>query len=182
MLDILVCLWYNIPMFSHTQLCTAKNTPRTTSLFYELSSKDASLWLFTTKNEDHTLNDGRVLLSFRKLYLELTEEDPTEYNFAVSVFHTWDHWERVCDTAKLKPMIEQLRKENMIRQKAKSMKWMIGEVSKDGKSAMSASKFLAGAGWMDKETKKVVDVPEVDRKANSEVSRDAERIGLTVVK
>ena len=91
----------------------ASGRPPTVALFYEMFSSADTKPIFTLKKKDHN-----GFLSLHKLYLELTEEDPSEVAFAEHVFGHWQYWQDVANTNKLKPYIEEMRKEaSMIRKR-----------------------------------------------------------------
>jgi len=73
-------------MYSLSQLKTDNGIIRTKSLFYELSYDDPEFALFTLKEEDIVMPNGRPATCLGKLYIAFATMDPTEYQFANSVF------------------------------------------------------------------------------------------------
>lgn len=124
----------------------------TQSLFYELSYADSSSAIYTLKDEDVELPDGRILKSIKRLYLEIS--DPTEYEFALKCFYSWEHWQRLVEkTSALHPHIKAWREELKIKLRSQGVARMKQEALGESKSAASAAKWLADKGW--EEPKKV---------------------------
>ena len=61
---------------------------RTQSLFIETPHESYPAY-FTLKKSDHTKN-GKVYTSLYRKYMEIG--DPTEYQMAIRLFGSWDHW------------------------------------------------------------------------------------------
>ena len=155
----------------------------TSGLFSEVSTLRKENVIFTLKGEDI---DG--LSSFPKLYLSLTEKDPTEYTMAMTVFGSWEHWVEITKSTKMRPVIKKLREEASVRQKSKAMEYMINEVETTGKNSFAAAKLLLAKPWEDKPTtpakrKEAKEQNAVeDRKLANAFSEDAKRLGLNIVK
>lgn len=160
----------------------------TRALFLETSLATDNKYVLFTLKEDNT--DGHQ--SFPNIYFALTENDPTEYEFAMTVLGSWEHWCVVADSEVLKPVVAKLREEKNVRQKAKAVKFMLDEVSTKGKSSFAAAKLLLAKPWEEptkvttpQEAKKAVvarrkaKVAE-DNKVYSDknLKADAERLGL----
>lgn len=151
------------------------------SLFYELSFNDSDRTLFTLKD-----TEVNGFVSFPKLYLQYTEDDPTEWTLATEVFTSWAIWETISKTAGLKPYVEELRKQNAIRQKSKAIKSIIKE-SVDGKNSFAASKLLLEKDLTDRKMKRLTKAQKAQSDAELEeakkiVEQDAEIIKLRSVK
>ena len=156
-------------------------------LFYEtaVSDIDKKYVLFTLKEENY---EGYQ--SFPNIYFALTENDPTEYEFAMTVFGSWEHWLVVAESSELKPVVLKLREEKNVRQKAKAVKFMLDEVSTKGRSSFAAAKLLLGKPWEDapvvanetpKQTKTRVKANAKEDEmvySDKSLSEDAERLGL----
>lgn len=86
--------------------------------------------------------------SLKEIYLNF--EDPTEYEFANAVLGSWDVWEGIADkSVTCKPVIAKWRRELEIRLRAKGIS-RISHLSKESSNdniVLSASRFLAEAGW-----------------------------------
>lgn len=117
----------------------------TQALFYELQH-DHERAVYTLKEHDHTLEDGRVLPSLKRLYLEC--QDPTEYTFARKYFFSWQHWKRCLGNARIRSHVEEWREELEIMMMSQGVKGVIDEALDKGN--YQAAKWLAEKGWIDK--------------------------------
>ena len=171
-------------LFPSSQMKGEGGTWLTRSLFHETaiaSVDDKRYVLFTLKEENH---EGYQ--SFPNIYFALTENDPTEYEFAMTVFGSWEHWLAVADSEKLKPVVLKLREEKNVRQKAKAVKFMLNEVETKGKSSFAAAKLLLTKPWEDipKEENKKATKARVNRTKKEDMmvypslAEDAKRLGL----
>ena len=138
-------------MYSLKQLKTDNGIVRTKSLFYELSYVDPEYALFTLKEEDIVMPNGRPATALSKLYLAFSTTDPTEYSFAISVFGSWDIWEKMQQTAPLKKPIEKWRREADVKRKSLAFESVLKEIQEDGRSSFTAAKFLINEEWKPKE-------------------------------
>lgn len=154
----------------------------TGGLFKETASigRESSV-VMTLQGED--TNDYK---SFPKLYLALTESDPTEYTMALAVFGSWEHWVAVSKAVSLKPVIAKLREEMSVRQKSKAMQYMITEVAEKGKSSFQAAKLLLDKPWVEKQTTAAArkqakaQATKEDQQVLRDFKEDAKRLGITV--
>lgn len=135
-------------LFDMSYIKTEQGVIRTKSLFYELDYESDSC-LFTLKEDaipHPTL--GRELLPISRLFIEMTVEDPTEYEFASAVFGSWDVWEKIRSSDKrLVAHIEKWRVEADVRRKAMAFRTLLNEVKNDGKASFTAAKYLLEDGW-----------------------------------
>jgi len=114
---------------------TPNNSARFLCLIKELC-KPGEDPIFTLQKE----KDGYE--SLQVLFINYTIYDPTESTFALSVFGDVTYWLDVRDTKVMKPYVEKWRREADVRRKALAYQAVINEVTKNGKSAFSAAKFL----------------------------------------
>ncbi len=114
----------------------------TQSLFKETASNPEFV-IYTLKEDDYTMPDGRVLPSIKKLYLDFN--DPTEYLFATTCFATWPHWKRIAKNKQLTPYIEEWRAELAYKIRAIGLREIILRAQTDTSS--TAARFLATEGW-----------------------------------
>ena len=158
-------------MFTHNQL-HVNNVQMSRALFSDVTVSEYNILSL----EDKTSG----LPCLRDLYMKLTLDDPTEYNFAVTVFNTWDFWENLSSSSVIQPVIDKWRKENMIRQKMIAVKSLKKEAA-NGKSKATAAKWLFDNGFTSPRPKK-----EESKKINSLVDKDTEadmkRLGLEVIR
>lgn len=142
---------------------------RTKSLFYELSYDNQEHVLFTLKEHDIELPNGRPLVALSKIFIDSVMTDPTEYDFAQAVFGSWDVWEKMCKARELKQHIQKWRKEATIKRKALAFKSVMQEVQEGGKSSFTAAKYLIEEPWAAKDGRTVD-----GRKARKDAKETAE--------
>ena len=120
--------------------------------FYETTLPDTrnDLTLYSLKKRDHKVN-GTTYKSLHKIYIEM--EDPTEYEFAMSVFGDFSVWENLCSLSWFKVHHIQMQKELVLKLKARTVKDMINDLN-EGKASYNAQKYLADAGYLDNVSKK----------------------------
>ena len=153
---------------------------RTQSLFKEFYLKDIDpLW--TLKDEDTQGN----LPSLKKLYMDL--EDPTEYQFALEAFGSWQHWIKIKSSAAIKTFIEDWAIELEVALRSKGIR-LVAQEALNGKSKFNAAKFLAEGQWRKTDHKRgrpskeeVVRELKIAAKLDSEIGEDAARLGLHVI-
>ena len=120
----------------------------TQGLFLELSYNNPANAIYTLKDDDYTHN-GKTYKSIKRLYMRIA--DPTEYEFAIQCFAGWSHWRRICDKTKLlHEHIEEWRAELEVKLRSEGVRGVMNEARGEGKSAMTASRWLADKGWADK--------------------------------
>ena len=125
-----------------------QNILYTNALFKELDVQNLGVYLFTLGHVDLE-EDGKVIPSIRKAYLEL--EDPTEYEVATMFFESWAHWKKVRDSSRLQVHIDEWREELEVRMRSKGLK---GIMDKMYTGDYQASKYLADKGWVAKGERK----------------------------
>ncbi len=157
-------------MFTHNQL-HVNNVQMSRALFSDVTVSEYNILSL----EDKTSG----LPCLRDLYMELTLEDPTEYNFAVTVFNTWDFWENLSSSSVIQPVIDKWRKENMIRQKMVAVKALKQEAA-NGKSKATAAKWLFDNGFTAPKPKKE-EIKTINKKIDSSTNDDMKRLGLNVI-
>lgn len=151
---------------------------RTQSLLLELGySKDA---VYSLKEIDYEYK-GKLYPSLKRLYLQMS--DPTEYQFAMSYFASWDQWQRICANKQITPHVEAWRFEMEVKMRSEG----IAAVRKHSKShnpnAWQAAKWLADKGWdVRGPGRPTKDEVEHNKKVQShilnEFEQDAERLVL----
>lgn len=166
------------------------NRWRTRSLFVETitaQSGESFTPTFTLAEVDS--DEGH--LSLKRLYLEAG--DVTEYNFAVSVFGSYDCWSNLCECEWFKPHVEAWRNELPLLLQARAIE--AARISDDPLS-FNKNKWLYDAyrnfhqsgeksgarkrGRPSKEEIRRIAVEEARSKTTT--AADAERLGLTLVK
>jgi hypothetical protein len=171
-------------MFPRSAFLTEVNKVRTKSLFYETSYGNMEWVIFTLKEDDIEAH-GRSLLSLRKLYMSLVPSDPTEYEFAQTVFGSWSIWETIAKSPLLRKDVAEWRREVEIKIKSQAIRSIAEEMKSGGRSSFGAAKLLLEKGWLDKDTAadakkklKAVEEEKQETEALKLLEDDAERLGL----
>jgi hypothetical protein len=112
-------------------------------IFYDLSF-DHDKSLLTLKYNDQTLSNGRILLSFPKVYLEYCVDDPTEYNFALGLFGSWNVWRIIEKTRGVQNILPDLREEVTVARKAKAF----STLGREAETNVTAAKYLIEEPWV----------------------------------
>ena len=177
---------YCMPLFTMSQLKGPNGKCRTKSLFYELSYYDTTDVIFTTKEQDITVK-GKAYVSLQQLFINMVPNDPTEYEFAMSVFGSWEVWKTISEAPQLKPFVTNWRNEVVVKVKSQAIQAIAEEMKSNGRSSFSAAKLLLDKGWLDNDTasqaKKKLQAKEQqeqDKQALSLLENDAQRLGLKV--
>ena len=173
-------------MFTFDQLKTANGITRTKSLFYELSYHDPEYAIFTTKEHDIEFQ-GRKMVSLQQLYVAMVPNDPTEYEFAQTVFGSWEVWEKIQKAPQIAPFVKRWRNEVEVKVKSQAIQAIAEEMKTGGRSSFSAAKLLLEKGWLDKDNasqakKKLAAKEQEDqnKEALALLSEDAERLGIKI--
>jgi len=131
--------------------------------------------------------NGVTYLSLRKLYLSMIPNDPTEYEFAQTVFGSWDVWSAIKKSTFIKKDYELWRKEGIVKIKSMAIQAIAEEMRSNSRSSFSAAKLLLEKGWLDKDSasnaKKKLDAKEQeeeDRQALRLIGDDASRLGIKI--
>lgn len=163
------------------QLKDTQGRFRTQSLFYELRNPNYPAY-FTLKKEDIE-RDGIQYISLYKKYMEIA--DPTEYQVALRLLGSWDHWQGLCKTQWFKEHLTGWREELKVKMESDRYFEMVGKVSEDGPQAIQATRWLAERYTQDEPKRgrptKAEKEAHLKRVAQStaEDEDDAARIGLS---
>ena len=124
----------------HEQIWTNNNQPKTRSLFSETCLQ--------SDNPILSLNSNLSGLPFlRPTFVELTIDDPTEVNFAETVFGEFKFWMHLRDVGFMSKYLTEWREEADVKRKRKAFAAILEEVTLNGKSKFSAAKFLIDEPW-----------------------------------
>jgi len=103
---------------------------------------------FTLREEDY----GNFV-SLYKIYMEC--DDPTEYNFALEVFGSFDYWNTICQAVFFQKHIKVWRSDLSARIRSKAAK-LVKEIATDKNTppsvALAAAKTLMSSNWVDEDT------------------------------
>jgi hypothetical protein len=160
---------------------------RTTSLFYETNrNPDKYPSLFSTKDYNHEVK-GIIYPSLKNIYLSYDHVPEYEYDFAMDIFGSWDHWLQLFQSPDLKGMVEGWRDELAIRIKAEAMKNIIKKSRSSDPSAAQAAKYLSNEEYKPKTRGRPSKVEIAGNKAAMSRDRetldaDMERLGIKLIK
>ena len=133
-------------MFTYDQLYTPLGKKKSVSLILETCKYGNSDPLFTIRS-----HEKRGLISLRNLYLKFAVDDPSEAEFAVTVFGDVAFWEHMKTRKDIEPYVEEWRETATILRKSKAFKVLASEVSTKGKNSYQAAKYLIEEPWKIKE-------------------------------
>jgi hypothetical protein len=162
---------------------------RTTSLFWE-SRRDTSddpkfAPIFTLKPQDWE-KDGVLYISIKAIYFTYDHIPGYEYNFAMDVFGSWDHWVKLTKSS-LRNEFQAWRDEMDMKLKAEAIQHMIKASRSNDAKGVAAAKYLADKGYLqNKKGRPSKDDITWERKQlareASDIMGDAERLGIKIVK
>lgn len=154
--------------------------PLTKAMFFEtcLPERREKYCSFTLKDREH---EGYA--SLKQYYMQY--DDPTEYEFAIDVFGSYQHWKTLVECEWFTPYLSLWREEQEIRLRSKAIKQIAEHAL--GEKGYSASKWIAEAQWKPK----AVGAPSAKDKAakervsasiDKEISSDLQRLSLVTSK
>lgn len=122
-------------------LLDSEGRPLTQSLFLEIGYSDRAIYTF--KEVDHVYN-GKTYLSLKKRFIEM--EDPTEYEFAITYFLSWKHWQRICQNKLILEQITEWREELEMKLRSRAVKQAM-QAAGGPSGNFQAAKWLVDKGW-----------------------------------
>jgi len=174
----------------HKELIDNRGGMRTTSLFWEVRrdrSEDPNLDpIFTLKSRDHIVN-GVKYYSLKQIYLSYDHVPGYEYQFAIDVFNSWDHWVKLTKSS-IRGEFEEWRKELDVRIKALMMKNLLQASRTDDAKGVTASRYIADKGYEKQGARGRPSKTEVEGELKRQVAdretlyKDMERLGISVAK
>lgn len=179
-------------IYSFSELKDSIGRYRTQSLFWEFAflNQDRENPLdpiFTLKDYD-LVKEGIIYPSLKLIYMSYDHIPGFEYDFAMDVFNSWDHWCKLAsDNANknIKEAVASWREELDIRIKAQAIKAMIQSSRIDDSKGFNAAKYLADKGYSPVRGRPSKEELERHKKVeagvNRELEADMERLGLKVV-
>lgn len=166
---------------------------RTLSLFWEYAFMNNNREeenvidpLFTIKDQD-IVRDDILYPSLKKIYMSYDHVPGYEYEFAMDVFNSWNHWDKLASTSTsdLKNMIKGWREELEIKLKAQAIKSLISTSRMDDAKGFNAAKYLADKGYAPQRGRPSKEEVEKEKRIQAGVSKDLEedmkRLGLSVI-
>lgn len=159
------------------------NVMMTSQLFFETRVKsrvsDGVQPIFTLKEWDHEY-EGVKYYSLRRIYIEF--EDPGEYDFAMAVFGSWEHWKKLSNSALLKEHVAAWREELEIKIRSKALKAAIQTATTAGSKGQASAKWLASGEWKRKpgrpSKQDIAKQARIEAGIEDDVAEDMERLGL----
>lgn len=153
---------------------------RTQSLFLETNQvSDKYPPLFTLKDYNH-----KGLPSLKLIYLSYDHVPGHEYQFAMDVFGSWQHWQKLFES-RMRDTFLAWQEELEVKMAAKGYK-SLALAAKNPEKGIAAAKFLADRGWKQKRGRPSKEEVERERRVQAgiknEFESDIERIGLSLVK
>ena len=154
---------------------------RTQSLFYE--TRHESYPAFFTLKKSDIERDGVKYISLYQKYLEIG--DPTEYQVALQLFGSWDHWQALLKSKWFREHLTGWREELKVKLESDRYYEMLDKAKGDGPASTQATKWLADR-YSDKATAKRGRPSKQETEAHlkrveaatAELEEDAARIGL----
>lgn len=162
---------------------------RTQSLFWEYRFKEDEAKyppLFTIKDYDLE-KDGITYPSLKQIYMGYDHIPGFEYEFAMDVFNSWDHWNKLANETipVIRNEFRAWREELEIKLKAAAIKSLILTSKEPDAKGFNAAKYLADKGYAPQRGRPSKEEVEREKKVQAGVSKELEddmaRLGLTVV-
>lgn len=163
---------------------------RTGTLFWELRRPNEGRVekyppLFTLKDRPLEV-EGVVYPSLKQIYMSYDHIPYFEYDFALDIFGSWDHWTKLSTASYVRETINGWRTELEIRNKANAIKTLL-TLSRDSDKGLTAARALLGEehtgvkrGRPTKEEK--ARQLKIDQGVRETLEEDMQRLNLTVVK
>ena len=167
-------------MFEKEQLIGKSGLYLTQSLFLETCNPSIDTPIMTLKDDD-VIHKSTTLPSLHRLYMEVS--DPEEYELAIYVFNSWEHWVRVTSSKKIMRFVQRYRDELEVKVRSGAVKAMIKTATQDGSKGTSAAKYIAEKGW----NKRKAGAPsklevqkelKIQTDIDQELEEDLKRIGI----
>lgn len=177
--------------YSFPELKDSMGRYRTQSLFWEYSflnqNRETVLDpIFTIKDYDLE-KEGIIYPSLKLIYMTYDHVPNFEYEFALEVFGSWDHWNKLASETipTIRNAIREWRAELEIKIKCKSMKAIMTASLIDDTKGLQAAKYLSDKGYAPQRGRPSKEEVERERKITAGVNKDLEddmtRLGLSIV-
>jgi hypothetical protein len=128
---------------------------------------------------------GSLLLSLHQIYISLS--DPTEYRIATEYLGGWDHWQTLSALEWFKDYRDKWRTELELKLTADAFQIILSASKAETKESLTAAKFIQekkykGSGRGRPSKGERAQLLLETESAKQTLLRDAERIGLSIVK
>jgi len=157
-------------LFTFEQLHSSQNHRLTKALFLE-TCRPVDTPIMTLSR-----NPKRDLVVLRDIFIELTQDDPSEVEFAEYVFGDYGHWRLISDATWMEPYISEWRMIADVKRKSKAFKSIVREVDEGGRNSYTAAKYLIEEPWKPKDKDTKAQVKESKERARNEYASDFQRI------
>ena len=128
----------------------------------------------------YTFRKHEDYIDIHELYLSLG--DPTEYQFAISAFGTWQHFEYISSLRWFKKHLEMWRTELEIKMRSEALTTIMEVAATEGTKGITAAKWIADRGWDKKRGRPSKEEVQREKKVQAgiheDISDDAKRLGL----
>ena len=150
----------------------ANGKPYMKALFSEFCKPEErdTIMVFNLSTEDK--EDS---LSLHNIYISYS--DPTEYQFAIEVFGSYDHWKMISESVKMKPFVAKWREELEVKLRSEAIRETISKSKIE--AGFAATKWIAEAGWKPKQRQTIAQKKRqeaVEQKIEHEVEDDLARM------
>ena len=155
---------------------------RINSLFWELRTNETDYPpIFTIKESTY---NGYP--SLKEIYFSYDHVPFHEYEFAMDVFGSWEHWKAITNSSSCKDMMTNWRDELTIRNKARAVKQIIAIAREDSATGLSAARYLSDEGFLPKRAGRTtkeekIRQQKIDAGVHTELNDDFKRMSLKVV-
>lgn len=166
---------------------------RTQSLFWEyafinnLREEENVLDPIWTIKDYEIEKEGIVYPSLKQVYMSYDHIPGFEYDFAMEVFNSWDHWVKLTDASNvdLRSAFRSWREELDIKLKAQAIKSLITTSRIDDSKGFNAAKYLADKGYAPQRGRPSKEEVEREKRVQAGVSKELEadmkRLGLSII-
>lgn len=161
-----------------------KGVWRTDSLFFEFKHDDLPYhWTIHDRDREE---DGIVYPSMKLIYMSYDHIPHHEYQFAMNVLGSWDHWLRMCQSSRVGQHIAIWREELDVKIKAMAVKEIMSLAKGEGAAAANAAKWLAEKGYSPKRGRPSKEERDgylkQEERVHNAVDEDMARLGLKAIK
>lgn len=123
-------------ILDYSRLKDSRNKFLTRALFVEMSTTPEIPPLFTLEEYD---SNGYI--SFKRLYTSYN--DPTEYEQAINILGSVDHWDALCSCDWFQPHLKSMRKQLALKMESEAFKAILNEGITSGKGAVRLTAYKA---------------------------------------
>lgn len=171
------------------------NRYRTRSLFWETrnAQEDKFEPLFSTKVKAHTVTKttekGKKIIttypSLKEIYMSYDHVPGHEYEFAMDVFGSWQHWIVLCDSS-LREIFKEWKEELTIKIKADAIRKMVVASRETSAVGVNAAKYLADEGYVARKVGRITKEEKARALKQAagirdDLQGDMDRLGISII-